>query len=121
MPTTTNGIFYADTSTPMSVADITSTMATSIDVQIAKLGATGIVTSATERDALYPVPIQGNKVFRTDLGIYQTYFLPWNATTNVGGKGTVAAWVNENRVFIQATEPNASTYVTPRANDMWFY
>lgn len=36
MPLTPNGIYYADNSTPMSIADITAAMATSIDEAIPK-------------------------------------------------------------------------------------
>ena len=36
MPVTTNGVYYADNSTPMSVAAITAAMATSIDAAIVK-------------------------------------------------------------------------------------
>ena len=121
MPLTPNDIFYADTSSQMSVADITAAMATSIDAQIDRLEQTGVVDSATARDAIYPVPVQGNSVFRSDLGIRQTYYTAWNASTNPGGKGTVAGWADEIRTFVQATEPNAASQVTPRLNDLWLY
>jgi|TARA_R110000782_G_scaffold21981_1_gene58699 hypothetical protein len=121
MPLTPNDIFYADTSTAMSVADISSLMATSIDAQIDRLEQTGVVDSAAARDAIYPVPVQGNSVFRADLGIRQTYYTAWNATTNPGGRGTVAAWVDELRQFVQATAPGAATYITPRLNETWVF
>jgi hypothetical protein len=120
MPITPEEIFYADTSTPMSVANITAAMATSISEQIARLQAAGVVSSEEERDEVYPIPVQGNSVFRSDLGAKQTYYELWNATTNPGGKPT-AGWVTENRIFVQELEPNATNNATPRAGDLWFW
>jgi len=120
MPITPEEIFYADTSTPMSVANITAAMATSISEQIARLQAAGVVSSEAERDEVYPIPVQGNSVFRTDLGAKQTYYELWNAATNPGGK-PVAGWVTENRIFVQQLEPNSANSVTPRAGDLWFW
>lgn len=115
MPLTPEGVYYADTSTSMSVADITAEMATSISTELAKLSNAGIVASATERDTLYPTPIQGNNVFRSDLGITQTYFDVYNAVTNPGGKPS-AGWVDERRIFVQSTTP-----VSPNVGDLWFW
>ena len=99
----------------MSVADITSAMATSIDEQVAILKQGGIVASSAARDALYPIPVQGNTVFRSDLGIKQTYYAAYNASTNPGGK-TPAGWYNETRIFVQSTQP-----VSPNDGDLWFW
>lgn len=120
MPITPEEIYYADNSTPMSVADITAAMATSISAQVARLASAGIVDSEAERDEVYPIPEQGNTVFRTDLGAKQTYYGAWNASSNPGGKPT-AGWVTENRVFVQQLEPNATNKATPRAGDIWFW
>jgi hypothetical protein len=120
MPITPEGVYYADNSTPMSVADITAAMADSISEELNKLSNAGIVESEAERDALYPTPIQGNTVFRTDLGAKQTYYAAWNGASNIGGKPT-AGWYTENRVFVQQAEPNAANSVTPRINDLWFW
>lgn len=121
MQVTPEGVPYATTSDPMSVADITAAMATGISEELAKLSNAGIVASAAERDALYPAPVQGNTVFRTDLGVRQTYFAAWNATTNPGGQGVSAGWVDQNRVFVQSAQPSAANGVTPRVNDLWFW
>ena len=115
MPTTGQGIFYADNSTEMSVADITSAMATSIDDQISIVKQGGIVASDAARDALYPIPVQGNSVFRSDLGLRQTYYAQYNATSNPGGKAT-AGWYNETRIFVQQSQPSS-----PNNNDLWFW
>lgn len=115
MPVTPEGVYYADTSTSMSVADITAEMATSISTELAKLSNAGIVASEAERDALYPTPIQGNNVFRSDLGITQTYFDAYNSVTNPGGKAT-AGWYGERRIFVQSTTPSS-----PNVGDLWFW
>lgn len=120
MPLTPEDIYYADNSTPMSVSGITAAMATSISEQIAKLESASSVASDAERDELYPIPVQGNTVYRTDLGAKQTYYDAWNATTNPGGKPT-AGWVTENRIFVQSNEPNAANKATPRTNDIWLW
>jgi len=121
MQVTPEGVPYATTSDAMSVADITAAMATGISEELAKLSNAGIVASASERDALYPTPVQGNTVFRSDLGIRQTYFAAWNATTNPGGQGLTAGWVDQPRIFVQSAEPGSANGITPRAGDLWFW
>lgn len=49
------------------------------------------VASAAARDALYPAPAQGNRVFRSDVGWEETYYALYNAGTNPGGV-TPAGW-----------------------------
>ena len=116
MPTNAQGIFYADNSTEMSVADITAAMATSIGEQVLKLQQAGIVASAAERDALYPVPVQGNSVFRSDLGRRETYYALYNSTTNPGGR-TPAGWEVESRKYV--FDPAGGTPPSPRPGDTW--
>lgn len=52
---------------------------------------TRMVASAAERDSMFPLPAQGNTVFRNDLGYVQTYYAAYNSSTNPGGK-TPAGW-----------------------------
>lgn len=121
MQLTPEGVPYATTSDAMSVADITAAMATGISEQLAKLSNAGIVASAAERDALYPTPIQGNSVYRSDLGYRQTYFAAYNGTTNPGGR-TPAGWKDEQRVFVQQLQPSAANGgITPKAGDIWLW
>lgn len=47
--------------------------------------------SQAVRDALYPAPKQGNRVWREDLGWEETYFGTYNVTSNPGG-ATPAGW-----------------------------
>lgn len=52
--------------------------------------------SQAERDARFPSPLQGDSVFRSDLGYEQTYYAAWNASTNPGGR-TPAGWYGNQR------------------------
>ncbi len=49
------------------------------------------VASAAARDALYPAPVQGNRVFRSDGGWEEAYYGLYNASTNPAGM-TPAGW-----------------------------
>jgi len=121
MQVTPEGVPYATTSDAMSVADITAAMATGISEQLAKLASAGIVSSSAARDELYPNPVQGNTVFRSDLGIKQTYFAAYNGTTNPYGR-TPAGWKDEQRVFVQSTEPSPTNGgIKPVAGDIWLW
>ena len=55
-----------------------------------------IVADAAARNALYPSPVQGNAVFRSDLGYEEVYYAAHNATTNPGGR-TPAGWYPNQR------------------------
>jgi len=73
---------------------VLATMQTSVDTALLGISNTlpgKTVASAAARNALYPSPVQGNKVFRSDLGYEETYFGLFNATTNPGG-ATPAGW-----------------------------
>lgn len=121
MQITPEGVPYADTSDAMSVADITAAMATGISEQLSKLAAAGIVADQAGRDALYPNPIQGNSVFRVDLGARETYYAAYNGTTNVNGRSP-AGWYQDARIFVQASQPSvANGGIVPRAGDIWLW
>jgi len=47
--------------------------------------------SSAQRDAAFPNPVQGNRVYRTDRKYTEAYFAAYNATTNPGGTN-VAGW-----------------------------
>lgn len=49
------------------------------------------VADATARDAMYPAPVQGNRVWRLDKGWEEAYFAAYNAVSNPGG-ATPAGW-----------------------------
>lgn len=70
-----------------------SAMAVTIDDAIgnALKSTSSAVNSVAERTALYPIPAQGNRVWRNDLGYEEAYYTTYNATTNPGG-AVVAGW-----------------------------
>lgn len=49
------------------------------------------VANATARNAAFPAPVQGNTVFRNDLGVTEIYYEAYNSSTNPGG-ATSAGW-----------------------------
>lgn len=67
--------------------------ANNVGTQIAALNTASPKTVANQaaRDALYPVPVQGNSVFRSDLGYIERYHDSYNSSTNKGGI-TPAGW-----------------------------
>ena len=50
------------------------------------------VANQSERTALYPAPVQGNTVFRADLGYEEKYYEAYNATTNPDGTTGAVGW-----------------------------
>lgn len=63
--------------------------------------------NATTRDAMYPSPVQGNKVFRNDLGFEQTYYGAWNATTNPGGRDSAGWYDNQRNIGLVPMVPTS--------------
>ena len=55
-----------------------------------------LVSSASERDTKIPSPVQGNSVFRSDLGVTQRYYGVFNSSTNPGGRDT-AGWYDTEK------------------------
>ena len=56
---------------------------------ISALGVTA--NSVAQRALIFPAPVQGDSVWRTDTGFQETYFTTYNITTNPGGT-LVAGW-----------------------------
>lgn len=112
MPLTPIGIYYADTSTNMSIADITAAMATSISDKIGGIEQTQTVNSQAERDLLYPTPIQGNTVFRNDIGSLETYYGLYNISTNPGGRDSAGWYTNSRQDGLVPIRPTLATFIT---------
>lgn len=66
-----------------------------------------IVANQTARDALYPSPVQGNAVFRSDTGAEETYYGLYNVSTNPGGRAT-AGWYTNPSVGFWAAAASAT-------------
>jgi hypothetical protein len=93
-------LYYTDANSSQWVA------ATSDPVNI------GVVANQSERDAQYPTPGQGMRVYRTDLGVTQTYYGLFNASTNPGGRD-VAGWYNtEKSVGLVPIQPTSVVIAT---------
>lgn len=111
MPTTSDGRWSPadsddwDLTTDMAAMQVSNMEATATAISTAvttlnesvRNGSTTVANQAA-RDALFPAPVQGNRVFRRDLGDEETYFQVYNATTNPGG-ASVAGWYPRNRIF----------------------
>lgn len=106
------GVYYADTSTPMSIANITAAIATSAAnaVEDVKLNTVYTVADSVERDAIYTVPAQGNAVFNNARGWEERYFELYNSSSMPGGAAP-AGWypANQRLVFAATATRSAAT------------
>lgn len=70
------------------------------------------VPDSVKRDAKFPSPVQGNQVWRDDLGVIETYYALYNVSTNPGGR-SVAGWYQEpiGRI-LQVVQGATTTTVT---------
>jgi hypothetical protein len=90
-------LYYTDANSSQWVA------ATSDPVNI------GVVANQSDRDAQYPTPGQGMKVYRTDLGVTQTYYGLFNASTNPGGRDVAGWYDTEKSVGLVPVQPTVVT------------
>lgn len=106
------GVYYADTSTPMSIANITAAIATSSAnaVEDVKLNTAYSVADSVERDSIYPAPVQGNAVFNNERGWEERYFELYNVSTMPGG-ASPSGWypANQRLVFAATATRSAAT------------
>lgn len=51
-----------------------------------------VVATSAERDAKFMTPTQGLQVWRNDLGVVETYYSAYDASTNPGGRGASGGW-----------------------------
>jgi hypothetical protein len=72
------------------------------------------VANATERNSVYPAPVQGNTVFRADLGYEEKYYAAYNATTNPDGTRGTAGWYRYN-----GGAPISYNYLLNASMDIW--
>lgn len=93
-------LYYTDDNSSQWVA------ATSDPVNI------GVVANQSERDAQYPTPGQGMRVYRTDLGVTQTYYGLFNASTNPGGRDVAGWYDTEKSVGLVPIQPTSVVIAT---------
>jgi hypothetical protein len=82
-----------------------------LGVQVGQLRTASPITVANQaaRDALYPAPVEGNSVFRDDLGLTQTYYAAFNASTNPGGRDVAGWYDTEKSVGLVPVRPTTVT------------
>lgn len=110
MPITADGRFSPadsdewDLTTHLAAMQVSNMMATNNSISSAtgvlsdQVRSAGIgVANAAARNALFPAPVQGDTVFRRDLGITETYRATYSAS-NTGG-ASPAGWYPERRMF----------------------
>lgn len=73
-----------------------------------------VVGSVAARSALFPAPVQGNTVFRTDLGYMERYYTAYDAVNNPSGTTGTVGWYE-----YRATAPLSENYIINGALDFW--
>jgi len=73
-----------------------------------------VVTSQAARSAIFPSPVQGNTVFRSDLGYMERYYAAYDAVTNPSGTTGTVGWYE-----YRGGAPLSSNYIINGAFDNW--
>ena len=76
------------------------------------LGGVQVVSGTATRDALLPSPVQGDSVFRNDLGAVETYYGLYNSSTNPGGRDTAGWYINDRQTGLIPVKPSTVTIAT---------
>ena len=91
-----------------------------------------VVGSVAARSALFPAPVQGNTVFRTDLGYMERYYTAYDSVANPSGTTGTVGWyeyrggapLSENKIINGDFAINQRGYTTSTATgfaaDRWF-
>lgn len=77
----------------------------SIDQSVAIISG---VASAAARNAVYPSPVQGNTVYRSDLGAFETYYGLYSVS-NPGGKAMAGWYASQNGGMVPLTPTSVDT------------
>jgi hypothetical protein len=112
-------IWYTDGSQPLSAADVSYNQAVSTGdaLEEVKFNSPIICVSDATMNALFPTPVQYDRVFRTDLGMEMMYFDVYNSSTNINGRN-IAGWypISDGLVSIYdatAVSDGTSTTISP--------
>lgn len=95
--TSPDNIAYPTSSDSVILETVFATMASSIQTALTNNKTandqkySSSAASAAARDALITTPVQGSRVFRSDLGYEECYYAAYNSSTNPGGADT-AGW-----------------------------
>ena len=68
-----------------------------------------VASGTATRDALLPSPVQGDKVFRNDLGYEQTFYGAWG-TANPGGRASAGWYDNQRNMGLVPVVPSTVNY-----------
>jgi hypothetical protein len=68
-----------------------------------------LVANASARDAIFPAPVQGNRVYRSDLAREEVYLSAYSAGTNPNGTTGTAGWYPSTMGSVEATAIRNST------------
>ena len=107
-------LWYADIDSPLSPHAISAAEATSAGNKLETLqnSLPVQVTTSAARNELYPNPVQGDSVYRLDLGFEERYYETYNSKNNVGGKPNPGWYeVNSGPKEIIVTPTIGSGYV----------
>jgi hypothetical protein len=72
------------------------------------------VADEEDRNSVYPAPVQGNTVFRADLGYEEKYYAAYNATTNPDGTTGTPGWYR-----YAGGAPLSQNYIINGGFDIW--
>ena len=92
-----NGIWqYGEDDANPTFSELLNRLASSVSTVFTsyKTASPVTVASAAARNSLFPSPVQGNAVFRNDLGYIERYYALYNVSTNPGGL-SVAGWYRD--------------------------
>jgi hypothetical protein len=110
-----NGVWqYGEDDSNPTFSELLNRLASSVSTVFTsyKAASPRTVASAAARNALFPSPVQGNSVFRNDLGYIERYYGLYNISTNPGGL-SVAGWYRDlgrgQRAILGAGIKNNST------------
>jgi len=115
-------IWYADANTPLNPSAISAAEATSTGNKLESVASQLPikVSNATARDELYPNPVQGDAVYRLDLGKEERYYETYSIKDNIGGK-PYAGWylvnsgqnlVNNDDLYSYTLDGTTSSFST---------
>lgn len=102
--TTPDNLFKPDGNSEAQLKVLLGQMQDSVQLALStniRPAMTARVNSAAQRDALFPNPVQGDSVYRNDLGYEQRYYQLYNSNSNPNGK-TPAGWYQPTEIELFA-------------------
>ena len=66
------------------------------------------VGTSAARDIVFPAPVQGDMVWRDDLGALETYYGLYNASSNPGGRDTAGWYTDTRQTGLRPIQPTSA-------------